>query len=101
VTDRDYIDTDVVIVGAGPAGLAAAIRLKQQRQETSVTVVEKAAEIGGHILSGAVMDPVGLTELIPDWRERVRPSVPRSPAIAFTSSVAPATSCCPTGCCRR
>jgi electron-transferring-flavoprotein dehydrogenase len=76
VTDRDYIDTDVVIVGAGPAGLAAAIRLKQQRQETSVTVVEKAAEIGGHILSGAVMDPVGLTELIPDWREKGAPVGP-------------------------
>jgi len=76
VTDRDYIDTDVVIVGAGPAGLAAAIRLKQQRPETSVTVVEKAAEIGGHILSGAVMDPVGLTELIPDWREKGAPVGP-------------------------
>ena len=76
MTDRDYIDTDVVIVGAGPAGLAAAIRLKQQRQETSVTVVEKAAEIGGHILSGAVMDPVGLTELIPDWREKGAPVGP-------------------------
>ena len=69
MAEREYIDTDVVIVGAGPAGLAAAIRLKQQSPETSVTVVEKAAEIGGHILSGAVMDPVGLTELIPDWRE--------------------------------
>ncbi len=73
---REIIDTDVVIVGAGPAGLAAAIRLKQQAPGTSVTVVEKAAEIGGHILSGAVMDPVGLTELIPDWRARGAPVGP-------------------------
>ncbi len=76
MADREIIDTDVVIVGAGPAGLAAAIRLKQQRPETSVTVVEKAAEIGGHILSGAVMDPVGLDELIPDWRQRGAPVGP-------------------------
>src|SRR6185369_3872998 len=76
MAEREYIDTDVVIVGAGPAGLAAAIRLKQQSPETSVTVVEKAAEIGGHILSGAVMDPVGLTELIPDWRQRGAPVGP-------------------------
>jgi electron-transferring-flavoprotein dehydrogenase len=76
MAERDYIDTDVVIVGAGPAGLAAAIRLKQQSPDTSVTVVEKAAEIGGHILSGAVMDPSGLTELIPDWRQRGAPVGP-------------------------
>jgi len=76
MADREYIDTDVVIVGAGPAGLAAAIRLKQKRPETTVTLVEKAAEIGGHILSGAVMDPSGLTELIPDWRERGAPVGP-------------------------
>jgi electron-transferring-flavoprotein dehydrogenase len=76
MAEREYIDTDVVIVGAGPAGLAAAIRLKQQSPGTSVTVVEKAAEIGGHILSGAVMDPVGLTELIPDWREQGAPVGP-------------------------
>jgi electron-transferring-flavoprotein dehydrogenase len=76
MAEREYIDTDVVIVGAGPAGLAAAIRLKQKSPETSVTVVEKAAEIGGHILSGAVMDPVGLTELIPNWRELGAPVGP-------------------------
>ena len=76
MADREIIDTDVVIVGAGPAGLAAAIRLKQQRPEASVTVVEKAAEIGGHILSGAVMDPVGLDELLPDWRQRGAPVGP-------------------------
>ena len=76
MTEREYIDTDVVIVGAGPAGLAAAIRLKQKSPQTTVTIVEKSAEIGGHILSGAVMDPVGLTELIPDWRERGAPVGP-------------------------
>ena len=79
MADREIIDTDVVIVGAGPAGLAAAIRLKQQRPEAAVTVVEKSAEIGGHILSGAVMDPSGLNELIPDWRER---GAPVGPAVA-------------------
>ena len=76
MADREIIETDVVIVGAGPAGLAAAIRLKQKRPETAVTVVEKSAEIGGHILSGAVMDPSGLTELIPDWRQRGAPVGP-------------------------
>jgi electron-transferring-flavoprotein dehydrogenase len=76
MAEREFIDTDVVIVGAGPAGLAAAIRLKQKSPTTSVTVVEKAAEIGGHILSGAVMDPAGLTELIPDWRTRGAPVGP-------------------------
>jgi len=76
MTEREIIDTDVVIVGAGPAGLAAAIRLKQKSPGTSVTIVEKAAEIGGHILSGAVMDPSGLTELFPDWRERGAPVGP-------------------------
>lgn len=65
---RETIETDVVIVGAGPAGLAAAIRLKQADPALAVTVVEKAAEIGGHILSGAVMDPRGLDALLPDWR---------------------------------
>ena len=73
---REIIDTDVVIVGAGPAGLSAAIRLKQRSPELSVTVVEKSAELGGHILSGAVMNPVGLDELIPDWRSRGAPVGP-------------------------
>ncbi len=76
MAEREYIDTEVVIVGAGPAGLAAAIRLKQKSPGTSVTVVEKAAEIGGHILSGAVMDPAGLDELLPDWRDKGAPVGP-------------------------
>jgi len=65
---RESMEFDVVIVGAGPAGLAAAIRLKQLNAELSVVVVEKGSEVGAHILSGAVIDPVSLDRLIPDWR---------------------------------
>jgi electron-transferring-flavoprotein dehydrogenase len=66
--ERESMDFDVVIVGAGPAGLAAAIRLKQLNSETNVVVVEKGSEVGAHILSGAVIDPSGLDALLPDWR---------------------------------
>ena len=65
---RDAMDFDVVIVGAGPAGLGAAIRLKQLDPDLSVVVVEKGSEVGAHILSGAVIDPVALDRLLPDWR---------------------------------
>ena len=65
---RESMEFDVVIVGAGPAGLAAAIRLKQVAPEKSVVVVEKGSEVGAHILSGAVVDPIGLDTLIPEWR---------------------------------
>src|SRR2546423_3649536 len=66
---RDSMEFDVVIVGAGPSGLAAAIRLKQINPELSVVLVEKGSEVGAHILSGAVIDPVSLDKLIPDWRQ--------------------------------
>jgi electron-transferring-flavoprotein dehydrogenase len=66
---RESMEFDVVIVGAGPSGLAAAIRLKQLNAELSVVVVEKGSEVGAHILSGAVIDPVSLDRLVPDWRD--------------------------------
>jgi electron-transferring-flavoprotein dehydrogenase len=72
---RESMGFDVVIVGGGPAGLAAAIRLKQINHEISVCLIEKGAEIGAHILSGAVMDPRALDELIPDWRTLGAPLV--------------------------
>ncbi len=75
--EREAMEVDVVIVGAGPAGLSAAIRLKQlaveKDEELTVVVLEKGSEVGAHILSGAVVDPIGLDTLIPDWREKESP----------------------------
>jgi len=71
--EREAMEFDVVIVGAGPAGLAGAIRLKQINPDINVVVVEKGSEVGAHILSGAVVDPAGLDRLLPDWRNEDSP----------------------------
>src|SRR5210317_1622377 len=68
-TEREVMEYDVIVVGAGPAGLACAIRLKQLKPDLMVAVIEKSSEIGAHILSGAVIEPGPLDELLPGWRD--------------------------------
>ena len=68
MSERESMPVDVVIVGAGPSGLSAAIRLKQLNADLEVVVLEKGSEVGAHILSGAVIDPRALDELLPEWR---------------------------------
>src|SRR6266566_10099437 len=71
--EREVLEVDVLIVGGGPAGLAAAYHLRQLNGDVSIAVLEKGKEIGAHTISGAVMDPRGIQELMPDWKERGAP----------------------------
>src|SRR5262245_31607858 len=73
MAERDSLEVDVLIVGGGPAGLAAAYQLRKLNKDLSVAVLEKGKEIGAHIISGAVMDPRGINELMPDWKEKGAP----------------------------
>src|SRR4029453_1759473 len=73
MSQPDTLEVDVLIVGGGPAGLAAAYQLRKLSKDLSIAVLEKGKEIGAHIISGAVMDPRGVNELMPDWKEKGAP----------------------------
>src|SRR2546425_8625600 len=73
MSERESLEVDVLIVGGGPAGLAAAYHLRKLNKDLSIAVLEKGKQIGAHIISGAVMDPRGIHELMPDWKEKAAP----------------------------
>src|SRR3954470_9461493 len=73
MAQRDVLEVDALIVGGGPAGLAAAYQLRKRNKDVSIAVLEKGKEIGAHIISGAVMDPRGVDGLLPDWKDRGSP----------------------------
>src|SRR5438445_6522468 len=73
MSQRESLDVDVLVVGGGPAGLAAAYHLRKLNKDLSIALLEKGKEIGAHIISGAVMDPRGIDELMPDWKEKGAP----------------------------
>src|SRR5229473_3714557 len=73
MSERESLEVDVLIVGGGPAGLGAAYQLRKLNKDLSIALLEKGKEIGAHIISGAVMDPRGINELMPDWKEKAGP----------------------------
>ncbi len=73
MSEREIMEYDVIVVGAGPAGLSCAIRLKQKKPDLMIAVIEKGAEVGAHVLSGAVIEPGPLDELLPGWKDNPPP----------------------------